>query len=186
MGPSWGILGSQIDPKSNQNRVNCTISASSAILSPSSLIFLRLLPILGHLGPSWGRLGAVLGRRGAGLVPSWGHLGLQNRPRIDSKPSKLQHFRVFGYLKPSWFIFLRLLQILGHLGPSWGRLGPSWGRLGEVLEPSSLQLGGLRPPRPPLIQRNGRRLQPHHTKSKSRRAAGTTPRGRLQSGRPLL
>ena len=98
-----GLVGVHVAQATRQptpNQANYSIFASSAILSPSSFIFLRplpilgpsspiflrLLPIWGHLGPSWGRLGAVLGRLGAVLEPSWGHLGSQNRPNIAPKP----------------------------------------------------------------------------------------------------
>ena len=64
--------------------------------------------------PSWSHLGAILGRLGAILGPSWGHLGVIG--------AILGHLGAI--LGPSW-------AILGYLGAV---LGPCWAILGH-LEP---------------------------------------------------
>ena len=74
--------------------------------------------------------------------PTWLPRPSQNPPKIDQKSMKNRPKNHSYFLNPSWSqCGTTLVQLLGHLVPTWPNLVPTW-----------FQLGPNMAPKPPLVQ----------------------------------
>ena len=72
--------------------------------------------------------------------PTWLPRPSQNPPKIDQKSMKNGPKNHSYFLNPSWSqCGTILVQLLGHLVPTWPNLLPTWHQLGPNLGPTWLQ-----------------------------------------------
>ena len=76
--------------------------------------------------------------------PTWLPRPSQNPPKIDQKSMKNRPKNHSYFLNPSWSqCGTILVQLLGHLVPTWPNLVPTWSQLGPNMAPKSRWGGGV-------------------------------------------
>ena len=79
------------------------------------------------------------------LMHLGGQVGSQDPPKIDKKSIKNGHQDHSYFLNPSWSQSGTILvQLLGHLDPTWPNLVPTWSQLGPNMAPKCPLVQGMR------------------------------------------